>query len=270
MVTFCGSAEVTATAIDQCEFPQAKAFEPEREPEWNPVTGSLGVRSIILTSYDLPKQFYGSYNRIQHLPGAAAHVTSKLGVMIWYADKCGFTGRKRRTTMNVNEMVEKWKALVVGLSLAHDKDEADRFEASVEECLSPILAAPIKQVREFGPLLAAALKADKRVPFLVWRPYEIWVDQMKSAKDEDVKELKTDLARQIVGMVEKDVAGQLPEAMVAALQWRSADRLEEMKGAIEKEHAKGGRAKLRGKESCLFLEIVGNGTEDEPQYCVQV
>lgn len=172
--------------------------------------------------------------------------------------------------MNVTEMVGKWKALIIGLSLAHDKDEADQFEASVETCLSPILAAPIKQVREFAAALAITLKADKNIPFLVWRPYEIWFNQMKDAPDEDVKELKTDLARQIVSMVEQDVASQLPEAMVMALQWRSPAKLEEMKSAIEKEHAKGKPARLKGRESCLFLMVTGSGTEEEPEYCIQV
>jgi hypothetical protein len=259
---------MSAEVAERYDFPEADAFTGEEEPERNPIIGNMDARQLVLSSYDLPKVFYGSPHRI--ISGHAAAQMSQLGLMIWYADECNHTGRSRRTPMDVDGMVAKWKTLIVGLSLAHDKDEADRIEASVEECLSPILAAPIKQVRTFAAKLMEALKADPKVPFLVWRPYEIWVSQMKDAPDGDVKELKTDLAKQIVDLVEKDVASQLPDAMVRALQWRSAAALEEMKGAVEKEHAKGGKARLTGKESCLFLSVVGNGTEDEPQYCVQV
>lgn len=173
--------------------------------------------------------------------------------------------------MNIDEMVDKWKKLMLGLCLAHDKDEADRIEASVEECLAPILTAPVKQLREFGPKLLKALKEDKQVPFLVWRPYEIWISQMKDAPDEDIKELKTELAKQIVNLVEADIVSQIPDAMVSALQWRSPEKLETIKTAIEKEKAAGRpAARIKGRESCLFLEVTGNGTEEEPEHCVQI
>ena len=55
---------------------------------------------------------------------------------------------------------------LTGLATAHDKDAADRYEAAIEECLTPILAAPIKQVREFYPKLLKALKENPLVRIL--------------------------------------------------------------------------------------------------------
>jgi len=233
-----------------------------------PEEKAVGARTLVLQSYSLPAFFYGYINRVETMDCSAAYQMSRLGVILWYGDKCNFMSRKRRTPMDVPEMVERWKTVVVGLALAHDKDEADRFEASVETCLQPILAAPIKQVREFAAALHAALKADKRVPFLVWRPYEIWVAQMKNAPDEDVKELKAHLAREIVNLVEEDVKSQLPEAMVRALMWRSPETLEEVRDVVVKEKAAGRGVRLKGRESCLFLEA--GGTVEDPQVCVQV
>ena len=171
--------------------------------------------------------------------------------------------------MDVDALVAEWKVVVVGLAIAHDKDEADRYEAAIEKCLMPILSAPIKQVREFYPKLLKALKDDPKVPFLVWRGYEIWVDQILSkAPDEGIKQLKTELAREITEMVEQDVKDQIPDALIRALQWRSAETLEQVKKTVEEEKAAGRKPRLRGRESCLFLEV--GGTEDEPKACVQI
>jgi hypothetical protein len=231
----------------------------------------IGARSLILCSYDIPKYFYGLTGSSAgggRLKRSAAFHLGELGCMVWYGDGYSHTGRKKRKPVDIDDMVRKWHAVVVGLATAHDKDEADRYEAGVEECLLPLLSAPIKQVREFGPKLLASLQADRTVPYLVWRAYEIWIDQLKDAPDENVKELKTDLSRQIVAMVEEDVKAQLPDAMVRALMWRSPAKLAEVKTVIEAEKAAGRGVRLKGRESCLFLEA--GGTEEEPAVCVQV
>jgi len=171
--------------------------------------------------------------------------------------------------MNVDGLVEKWADVLTGLAVAHNKDEADRYEAAIEDCLTPILSAPIKQVREFYPKLLTALKSNPKVPFLVWRGYEIWIDQVLSkAPDEEIKQLKTELAREITDMVEQDVKDQIPEALMRALQWRPAESLEKVKTAIVKAKDRGETPRLRGRESCLFLEV--GGDEDEPEACVQI
>lgn len=171
--------------------------------------------------------------------------------------------------MNVDGLVEKWADVLTGLATAHDKDEADKYEAAIEDCLTPILAAPIKQLREFYPKLLKALKANPKVPFLVWRGYEVWVEKIVSkAPDEDFVLLKTDLAKEITALVEQDVKDQIPDALFRALMWRGADTLQEVKTAVIETKAQGHKPRLRGRESCLFLEV--GGTEKQPAVCVQI
>ncbi len=85
---------------------------------------------------------------------------ARLGCLVGHALRIGSAGYKKRIPVNVNKMVKKWKEAVVGLCMAHGKDEADRFEASSEEYLMPILSAPIRQIREFAPKLLEVLKSD--------------------------------------------------------------------------------------------------------------
>ena len=58
------------------------------------------------------------------------------------------------------------------------------------------------------------------------------------------------------------------EALIRALQWRSPAKLEEVKKVVESEQAAGRKVRLKGRESCLFVEA--GGTEDEPKVCIQV
>ena len=69
-------------------------------------------------------------------------------------------------------------------------------------------------------------------------------------------------------MVEQDAKDQLPDAMIRALQWRSPEKLEQVKEVVAKEKAAGRKTRLKGRESCLFLEA--GGTEEQPEVCVQV
>lgn len=224
----------------------------------------VGLRWELIGSYEVPRMFY------QHTRGlSAVKRAEEIGLLIWYSDKCGYTSHKKRTPMNVDGLVEKWADVLTGLATAHDKDAADKYEAAIEECLTPILAAPIKQVREFYPKLLKALKENPAVPFLVWRGYEIWVDQVLSkAQDDDIRELKTVLAKEITEMVEQDVKDQIPEALIRALQWRSPETLAHVKDVVTQTKATGGKVRLRGKESCLFM--MAGGTEEDPEVCVQI
>jgi hypothetical protein len=242
-------------SVEFLAIPEAQGFLREEI--------DVGIRSALIASYDVPRGFY------KVVGTGAASKLDKLGCLIYYAHELGYVGRSRRTPMDVDGLVERWHKVVVGLATAHDKDEADRYEAAIEECLVPILAAPIKQVREFYPKLLKAIKADPTVPFLVWRSYEIWVDMVLSkCKDEDIKQLKTDLAKEITELVEQDVKDQIPEQLIRALQWRSGETLEEVKEAVIREKAKGNKVKLRGKESCLFMCV--GGTPENPDVCVQI
>ena len=222
-----------------------------------------GLRTEIIHSYDLPKFFYGT------MKNSAAKQAGTLGCLLWYSLLKGRTGHTRRTMMDVDLIVEEWMRMIVGLAVAHDKDEADRYEAAVDKCLQPILAAPIKQIREFYPKLLARMKNDPAVPFLVWRSYEVWIDQVLSkAPDEEIKVLKVELAKEIADLVEGDVREQLPEALMRALQWRSPGQLSKVKEAVMEAQTKGEKVRLRGRESCLFMEV--GGSEEEPKVCIQI
>jgi hypothetical protein len=222
-----------------------------------------GIRTEVINSYAIPRSFYSDFRH------SAAKKMHELGVVMWYSAQCRRMGGTKRKPMNVDKLVEEWATVVTGMAVAHDKDESDRYEAAIEKCLVPILTAPIKQVREFYPKLLVALKANPQVPFLVWRSYEIWIDQVLSkAPDEGIKALKTELAKEIADMVEQDVKDQIPEALIRALQWRNAETLAEVRDTVVKEKAKGNQVRLRGRESCLFLEV--GGTEQEPKVCVQI
>lgn len=153
--------------------------------------------------------------------------------------------------MKVDELVEQWIEAVVGMCLAHDKDEYDANDAKADELLGPLLAAPVKQVREFYHKLAARMRSDKRVPMLVWMGFEAWGETMvKDAPDEGVKRLKNKLAAEIAELVEEPIRDQIPKAIERALRWRDPETLQAVKETLES----GVKPKLRGRESCLFLE----------------
>lgn len=238
----------------------------------------IGVRTAMLSAYGIPAVWY-EFGVPRETPDwlpiearikdySAKYHLNELGCLIWNADRVDRMSRKKRTTMDVPKMIEMWREVVVGLALAHDKDEADRFEAQVNQLLTPILAAPIKQVREFAYQLADVLESDRQVPLLVHKAFRMWVDQMKGMPDEGIKVLKTDLAQEIVNMVEDDAKRDLPAAMVRALQWRSPEQLGKVKEVVQREKEAGRPVHLRGRESCLFLEA--GGTEETPEVCVQV
>ena len=158
--------------------------------------------------------------------------------------------------MNVNAMVKKWVPVVVGLATAHDRAELDDYESQIDNLLSPLLAAPVAQLREFAKKLLDALKSDPEVPFLVWRGFEVWVDKMVvPAEDEDVIKLKTALAADIARMVEPQIKGDLVEALVGALQWRNEKQLQELKDALEAGGKPAAKRKVVGRQSCLFLSV---------------
>lgn len=224
-----------------------------------------GVRTLLLSGYGVGATFYGWKAPVRKWPGAV-HWVSELGCYCYYGS--AHPSRKKRIPMNVPDMIQKWKAVVVGLATAHDKDAADRLEATVEELLTPFLAAPCAQIREFARQLAVELQSDPQVPYLVWTAFAAWSSEMEKSPDEEVKELKTSLAGEIVAMVEKDAKDQLPQAMIRALQWRSPEQLEKVRDVVQEETSHGRKVRLRGRESCLFLEA--GGTEEAPEVCIQV
>lgn len=192
-----------------------------------------------------------------------AHVALKplwnLGHMLAYAHRVAHTGRTRRTPMDVDALVELWTTVLVDLATAHDHAARSAADERSDELLGPLLTAPIKQLREFAQKLAARLKEDERVPFLVWSTFERLIAPLILLGPEGkTVQLKTQLATEIAELVEKDLdRADLIAAMAAALQWRSPSALEKVKTELEK----GARPRLKGGESCLFLHV-GEGADE--------
>jgi hypothetical protein len=178
-------------------------------------------------------------------------------IFLTYGIKHPCRGRKRKD-MNVDKMVEAWSEAIIGLATAHDKQAEDKYEAATDDLMAPLLTAPVKQLRELYAKLLEQLKNDPRCPYVMWRSLEQWGQFMVvDAEDEAVIKLKENLAREVVALCEQDVLPQFPEAMVRALMWRPEEQLEAVKAQLTTEKEKTGatEAKIKGRESCLFLEV---------------
>jgi hypothetical protein len=220
----------------------------DKTGEEKPRLFAKGVRSAVMMSLDSGKFMFLGW-RAAKTKSPVERITS-LGFILRYGMTNGM-GTKRRTPMDVDGLVKKWVDAIVGMCLAHDKDKYDAEDAKADELLGPLLAAPVAQVREFYPKLLEAMKADERVPMLVWMGYEVWGEAaVKDAPDEGIKRLKNKLAQDIADLVEEPIRDQIPGAIKRALRWRDPGTLKAVKEKLES----GAKPRLRGRESCLFLE----------------
>jgi len=211
----------------------------------------MSVRDVVMSIWD---QIQTAKTLSRQMPrfskDGGCRSLEDLRALIMFASE--YPTRKKRTQMNVQEMVERWVPIIRGLSTSHDKAPIDQCEFEMEEHLNPLLTAPVKQLREFYEQLVIALKNDPTIPFFIWAWFESWGEVvLKTAPDGEVRQLKTALAEQIAILVEEDVKPDLKTAIAGALRWRSPESLEKIKTAVEK----GGKAKMIGRESCLFLEV---------------
>jgi hypothetical protein len=176
----------------------------------------------------------------------------ELYLVLAYADWHSHTGRKRRIPMNVDALVAQWVEVIVELATAHDHARRTAADHQTDDLLGPLLTAPIAQIRQFGQQLAAALKADPRVPFLIWSSFERVLEPLiLKGPDGELLALKTQLAAEIATLVERGLdREELIVAIAGALQWRAPSRLEAVKAKLEQ----GEKPRIRGRESCLFLE----------------
>lgn len=205
-----------------------------------------GIRSELIDSSQIGQWLYDS--------GGPPNKMSGIGALLWYGVQ--HPGTKRKKPVNVDKLIKKWVPVVTGLATAHDKEALDDYESQIDELLSPLLTAPVAQLREFAPKLVAALKAEPLVPFLVWRAFEVWIErQVMPAKDEGVIALKKHLATEIAELVEPQIQGDLVQALIGALQWRSEGTLKEIKKALKAGGEAEAKPKMVGRQSCLFLTV---------------
>jgi hypothetical protein len=177
-----------------------------------------------------------------------------LALLLEYADQHPGRGSKR-VPMDNDAMVSKWVESIVGLSTGHSHAAHTAADHETDEMLLPMLSAPIAQIRTFAVKLGEALERDERVPFMVWSGYRRIVEPLiLKSQDGEVLELKKQLASEIAEMTERGLdRAELVQAIAGALQWRNPNSLARVKGALEA----GEKPKIKGRESCLFLEVGG-------------
>lgn len=212
----------------------------------------MSLRAAVMGSWDLPKIVIEMKAAMaSKRPGPLGRVRT-LGILLRYGFVCGRMTGGKVTKVDVDDLVKRWVSAVVGMSKAHTKDEFDAEDAKSDELMTPLLTAPIKQVREFYQKLRDALKADPGVPMLIWMGFEAWgeIQVDKAVDDVGIKRLKNKLAADIADIVELPIREQIPEAIKRALRWRDPATLEAVKETLQS----GAKPKLVGRQSCLFLE----------------
>lgn len=184
-----------------------------------------------------------------------------LACMLAYADHYSHTGRKRRTPVDIDALVPRYVEVIVDLATAHEHTRRSAADHAAEDLLGPLLTAPIAQIREFAQQLSKALREDTRVPWMIWSMFERVLEPLiVKGADGEVLQLKTALAAEIAELVEAGLdREELIVAMAGALQWRSPERLEAVKKGLQK----GGKARLTGRESCLFLTVTDEAGVEE-------
>lgn len=165
----------------------------------------------------------------------------------------GRSGRRKKEPMDVEAMVESWTEVLVALATAHDHETRSRADHQTDDLLRPLLNAPIGQLRQFSAGLAKRLRDDPRVPFMIWSGFHKVIEPLVRISPEgEVIELREQLANEVAELVEKDLdRAQLVKAIAGALQWRNPKALTAIKSGLEA----GEKPKIRGRESCLFLEV---------------
>lgn len=166
---------------------------------------------------------------------------------------CEYPSRRKRVLVDVDKMVEVWVPLVKQLALAHDVDDKDKASSDLDEHLMPIVGAPVAQIREFYRKLTDTLKADKTVPFAVWMMFEFYgTNVLDKIKSEQELTIKKELAAKIAERsIEQIPIEDWVASMIGALMWRNPEKLAQIDQALEA----GEKPRVRGKESCLFMEV---------------
>lgn len=202
----------------------------------------MEIRSAVMIAFNNAGEFYSRWK-------GPYRKAMEFGFLLRYRMERRAT---RVKTVDIEDLVGKWIKVLAQMCTAHDKDSYDAADAQSDELLGPILTAPVAQVRVFYARLLNAMEADPRIPWVVRIGFEAWGEAVvKNATDEGVKKLKNRLAGEIAELVEMDIREQIPEAIKRALRWRDVNTLEAVKEQLES----GEKPKLKGRESCLFLEV---------------
>ncbi len=164
------------------------------------------------------------------------------------------TRKRRKPVDNLRDFARQWKEVLVKLTMSHTKEGIDQADYKMDDLFNGLIAMPIKQVREFYDLLLAELKSDENVPYFIWKTIEAWKEKAVGVSQEtEAKMLQAELAGELANILEPDLKPQLKQALADSLKWKSPEVLEKIRGVV----STGNRPSLRGRESCLFLEVGG-------------
>ena len=165
---------------------------------------------------------------------------------------CHPTRERRKPVDNLSDFATQWKEVLVKLTMSHTKEGIDQADYKMDDLFNGLIAMPVKQVREFYDLLLAELKSDENVPYFIWRTIEAWKEKAVGVSQEtEAKMLQAELAGELANILEPDLKPQLKQALADSLKWKSPEVLEKIRGAV----STGNRPSLKGRESCLFLEV---------------
>jgi hypothetical protein len=188
-------------------------------------------------------------------------IFSHFAASLYYASGYGGVrvSRKIKKPMDIDKMIAAWVPLVKQLATAHNIDERDLASSSLDEYLTPLIAAPVAQIRDFYRRLIQALKDDSTIPWAVWKLFEVWGREVldKITSEQEVK-LKTEIAERIArSSINKIPVEDWVQSMVGALQWRSPETLEKVEKAIEAGETPRVRGKDEGKRAACLCKSAG-------------
>lgn len=216
----------------------------EKAEKLNAVARSLTVREHLLDSLTLLQAARSYFYRPK-----VSHLATMLRLGSQYPSR-----RKRlpMTEQEMNDLVRRWVDALAGLLTSHTREEFDRADFQTDDLLQPVLASPVRQLREFSRKVAAAIEQDPRIPFWCVQMFDFVVRHMLAlAADGQPVELKEVLAAEVARLVTPHIAPELESAVAGALKWREAATLEKTKAAVQA----GAKPRLKGRESCLFVEV---------------
>ena len=206
---------------------------------------AMKLRNAVLSAWDVGT----FYAKVQ---GGLLNRLNVMQALVSYGLTTGRMAR-RVTPVRVENLVEKWHKAIVGMCTAHSKDDYDAADFQSDELMTPLLTAPIRQVRQFWVKLQRSLHEDKQVPFFVWVSFEAWGKTMVKAAEDDETclRLKNKLAKEIADMVGVDVKDQVPKAIERAMRWRRCRDSDRGENGSRRRR----KPKMVGRQSCLFLEV---------------
>ena len=217
--------------------------------------GGMSAREWLLGGLEIPVNLTWGMGTVKAVEGAAY-------LLRYGHSMCRMTWKGVKRLDDIEGLVNAWLESLVTMSTAHDHEDRSRMDEISDELMTPLLRAPIAQVREFARLVARKLEADPRVPFLVWSSFKRIIEPLVlKGPDGEAVELHNLLALEVANLVVPRLEpAELVKAMAGALQWRRPETLTQVKTALVEQPT--AKPELRGRQSCLFLHVISEAGAD--------